>query len=104
MKTLPILEYLNYRDTLEDGWESELSILDLKLSSLTLHLTKITNFKILADLCKNGTTIHLHEKLPVFDIYEWMKYFKLPKRLSIDHRRFERCRQIMMMKNSFYMF
>lgn len=68
---------LEYKNNLEEGWEKFLLGLGIKFTRLFLCPTKITNFEILTNLCKNETNITLKHDNLNFDENELNKYFKM---------------------------
>uniref|UniRef100_A0AC34QX69 Uncharacterized protein n=1 Tax=Panagrolaimus sp. JU765 TaxID=591449 RepID=A0AC34QX69_9BILA len=59
LKLLPNLRDITYYDKLDDGWENELWSRRDQLEFVSVNPAKITNFEILADLCRNGMEIEI---------------------------------------------
>lgn len=72
---LPNMDCLRYDDILEDGWEYDLTGLESKLEVLYVSPKKITNFEVLANLCRNGTHIRMLNCCPTFDVNKLEKFF-----------------------------
>uniref|UniRef100_A0AC34QVC6 Uncharacterized protein n=1 Tax=Panagrolaimus sp. JU765 TaxID=591449 RepID=A0AC34QVC6_9BILA len=86
LELLPNLNWITYCDKLDDGWENELwSRLD-QLKFVSIYPTKVTNFKILADLCRNGMEIQIdyYNNGVEFDMDELKEYFQTPGTILDD--------------------
>uniref|UniRef100_A0AC34RPZ6 DUF38 domain-containing protein n=1 Tax=Panagrolaimus sp. JU765 TaxID=591449 RepID=A0AC34RPZ6_9BILA len=78
LELLPNLNSIIYYDKLDDGWEKELWSRRDQLKYVRISPTKVTNFKILADLCRNGMVIQIdYDNHDVeFDMDELKEYFQ----------------------------
>uniref|UniRef100_A0AC34QLJ9 DUF38 domain-containing protein n=1 Tax=Panagrolaimus sp. JU765 TaxID=591449 RepID=A0AC34QLJ9_9BILA len=81
LELLPKLNWIIYYDKLDDGWEKELWYRRNQLKFVSIYPTKVTNFKILADLCRNGMEIEIdfdcHRHDIELDMDELEKYFQI---------------------------
>uniref|UniRef100_A0AC34RQC8 Uncharacterized protein n=1 Tax=Panagrolaimus sp. JU765 TaxID=591449 RepID=A0AC34RQC8_9BILA len=78
LELLPNLSWIIYYDKLEDGWEKELWYRRNQLKFVSIYPTKVTNFKMFSDLCRNGMEIEIdHFNFGVeFDLDELQEYFQ----------------------------
>uniref|UniRef100_A0AC34QI98 Uncharacterized protein n=1 Tax=Panagrolaimus sp. JU765 TaxID=591449 RepID=A0AC34QI98_9BILA len=77
LELLPNLSWITYYDKLDEGWENDLWCRRSTLKFVYICPKKITNFKILADLCRNGMEIHIVNDNVKYDEDELQEYFQM---------------------------